>query len=416
MTISTFWKSQTLRTTFMFALGGVSFSLGHLVLARTLPTAEYAWIALMMTFSQLSIGLAPLGAEILVNRFAVNPDMYLLRRAITSSLIAAALLTGIACRFYHFPPALALTLFVACAGVGPNVIAGALYQSRKMFRQSLLISQIHNCVFLVAAVAAVAFRQPTSVHICAILAAGFLVVPVIAWRVLLAESPRPEAVSSRSLPWREGYSLVARGGAIIILMQAERLSIPALLNPEALATFAVLAALVVSPFRMLQRGVNYTLLPRLRGAVSLSERRRLIAAEGAIVGSIVLSASVLILMFVPAVVGLFLGDKYSIGYPLILAAVIAGFGKLLSSFSVTSVIALGSSKDLLRINIVAWGALLIAACAAVIGSRYGLIGIVYGVGLGWYAQFIGSLVLALPHFRHRNGEGRDTPEMAGGAE
>ena len=393
----------------MFALGGVSFSLGHLLLARALPTGEYAWIALMMTFSQLSIGLAPFGAEILVNRFAVNPDMYLLRRAITSSLIAAALLTGIACRFYHFPPALALTLFIACAGIGPNIVAGALYQSRKMFRQSLLISQIHNVVFLSAAAVAMVFQQPTSVHIRAILAIGYLLVPLIAWRVLLMESPRPEAVPSRSLPWREGYSLVARGGAIIILMQAERLSIPALLNPEALATFAVLAALVVSPFRMLQRGVNYTLLPRLRGAISISERRRLIIAEGAIVGSIVLPASVLIIVFVPEVVGLFLGDKYSIGYPLILSAVIAGFGKLLSSFSIASVLALGSSKDLLRINIVAWGSLLIAACAAVIGSRYGLVGIVYGVGLGWYAQFIGSLVLAVPHFRHWDGEESATP-------
>ena len=46
-----------------------------------------------------------------------------------------------------------------------------------------------------------------------------------------------------------------------------------------LATFGVLAAIAGSLFRVLSMGVGYTLVPRLRAAGSVLERRRLVAHE-----------------------------------------------------------------------------------------------------------------------------------------
>ena len=72
----------------------------------------------------------------------------------------------------------------------------------------------------------------------------------------------------------EQLDLVALLGAGLVFMQLERLVIPRVLTYEDLATFGVVSSLVASPFRMLQNAVFYTIIPRLRGAPPVEERRR----------------------------------------------------------------------------------------------------------------------------------------------
>ena len=110
-----------------------------------------------------------------------------------------------------------------------------------------------------------------------------MLVPYLAWGRLssnLGQSKTPE--ESSELKWDDGYSIVANTLAIIILATLERLSIPNLLGEKELATFAVLAAISGAPFKILQTGVRFTLLPRLRITQDKAEVRRILAHESAI--------------------------------------------------------------------------------------------------------------------------------------
>jgi hypothetical protein len=53
------------------------------------------------------------------------------------------------------------------------------------------------------------------------------------------------------------------------------------------------------------------------------------------------------------------------------------------------------------ISVLAWICLAIAAAAMVIGARYGLIGILYGVGSAWVLLAAGGTYLAVVSLRAR---------------
>jgi hypothetical protein len=44
-------------------------------------------------------------------------------------------------------------------------------------------------------------------------------------------------------------------------------------------------------------------------------------------------------------------------------------------------------------------AVAIAGGGAVVGARWGLVGLIYGVGLGWWARALFGTWLAIPHVR-----------------
>ncbi|MCH7782336.1 tetratricopeptide repeat protein, partial [candidate division KSB1 bacterium] len=113
---------------------------------------------------------------------------------------------------------------------------------------------------------------------------GNIGIALYAWNKLFGETPRGP---DRGAPfvWGEALSYAGVNAAYGLLTQLERLTIPKVLTLDELATFAVLAAIVGSPYRMLQLGVGYTLFPRLRATTTISERRRLICREGLIVAA-----------------------------------------------------------------------------------------------------------------------------------
>ena len=85
----------------------------------------------------------------------------------------------------------------------------------------------------------------------------------------------------------------------LVLIQLDRLVIPHVLPLQDLATYGVLAAIAGSLFRVLQMGVGYTLVPRLRVAGSVMERRRLISHEAKLVGGLVVAGSAAIWLVTP---------------------------------------------------------------------------------------------------------------------
>jgi len=96
----------------------------------------------------------------------------------------------------------------------------------------------------------------------------------------------------------------------------------------------------------------------------------------------------------PLLVDWLLEGRYTLAAALVLAVLISGLAKVLTAFGSTIVGAIGSTKALHGLTVLSWGGVALGLAGAVIGARWGLIGLVCGVGGGWLAQGLAGLVLA----------------------
>jgi hypothetical protein len=179
----------------------------------------------------------------------------------------------------------------------------------------------------------------------------------------------------------------------------ERLVIPHLLPLAQLALFGVLGAIAGSLFRVLQMGVGFSLLPRLRAAGTVLERRHLIAREARLVGAVALLGSVVIWFATPLVERWFLAGKYHLAGALVLAAIVSGIAKIANAFTKAAASALADPRELSLVNLVGWISAGIALGAAFVGARWGLVGVIYGVGLGWMVRAVVAFALIMRHLR-----------------
>src|SRR6185436_4745548 len=154
----------------------------------------------------------------------------------------------------------------------------------------------------------------------------------LGWGLLVRE-PGFRRERKEELVWSEALSLAGMDASGLLLVQLDRLLIARLLSLGELATYGVLAAIVGSLFRVLQMGVGYTLIPRLRVAASVSERRSLIRREIRLVTALVAGGALAIWLVTPLVERWLLGGKYHLTVPLMLAALASGVAKVLNAFS-----------------------------------------------------------------------------------
>jgi len=190
-----------------------------------------------------------------------------------------------------------------------------------------------------------------------------------------------------------------------VLIQIERLVVPRRLSLEDLALFGVLAAIAASPFRVLQQGVGYTMLPRLRAAGSVAERRKLLGKEARLAVAATAAASVGIVLVGPRIVDWWLAGKYVLTGPLLAAAVVSGAAKVACAFATSAATALCTEAELARLRGWAWAALAASFAACWAGATWGLVGVVYGAGLGWLGLAAAAGTLAAPHFAYRPDDG-----------
>jgi hypothetical protein len=184
-----------------------------------------------------------------------------------------------------------------------------------------------------------------------------------------------------------------------VLIQLERLVLPHVRPLADLALFGVLGSIAGSLFRVLQLGVGFSLLPRLRAAPTVAARRRLIAHELRLVGGIVLFGSAAIWFVTPLIERWFLAGRYHLAGGLVLAAIVSGIGKIANAFSKALASALALPRELALVNVFGWVSVAISVVAAIIGARWGLAGVIYGGALGWFLRFIFATVLIVRHLR-----------------
>jgi O-antigen/teichoic acid export membrane protein len=392
------WTSPTIRSVIIYGGSGLGFAGANLMLARLLPTTEYALFTLVIALSNLGYSLAPAGVDGIVNRRHLDAGPGLLRRTLGASLLVGAAFVVIAAAAYHMSPLLLLVLFVSTVAGGAMAVAGAQFQSERRYAISLALTQSPNLALLIAA-AAVLISQDREARLPLVISAlGFLAAALYGWSVLFRERAS-KGPRDTWFPWSEAFSFAGLNAAGLVLIQLDRLIIPYVLPLHDLATYGVLAAIAGSLFRVLQMGVGYTLLPRLRVASSVVERRQLIAHEGKLVAAMVVAGSAIIWIITPVIEHWFLQGKYHIGGSLLLAAVISGIAKIMNAFTKSTVTALATPGELSMVNLLGWASVGLAIPAAVFGARWGLAGVIYGVGFGWLLRALTALYVTLRHLK-----------------
>jgi len=372
-----------------FGLGGVGFALGNLLLARALSPAQFGVFTLFLALVQMGASLAPIGLQGQVNRHPTRAVS--LGRLLLTSAIVGATIAGVAWALYGMESALLAALFVSITAGGCTLVASSVFQSRLRFAAALGLSQSFAIILLaMGTVAAMTGGAP--LWLLGTLVAGqYVLLSIVGWSILGRQRP-PTAGEGHSL-W-EGLSLLGITAAALLLMQLERLLAPRLLTLEDTARFAVVATLVGSPFRMLQMGAGYTLLPRLRAATSPQARWRLIRHEALAVGLIGGAGGVTLLLAAPWIADRLLAGKYVLSSGLMLAALVSGVAKLADAIATTMVWALASARQLALLNWVSWACAGFGVVAGWLGARWGLLGLMYGVTAAWVCRGVVSGALA----------------------
>lgn len=382
----------------VYGASGLGFAGANLILARVLPTDQYAVFTLVIALVNLGFALAPAGVDGIVNRRHLEAGPHLLRRAMTAAVLVATALVVIAAIAYDLSRSALLILFISIIAGGAMQVAGAQFQSERRFAISLSITQSPNLALVIAALAVLLSNHHDATLPLAISAVGFVVAAVCGWQVLFRERASKGA-RENWFPWGEALSLAGINASGLLLVQLDRLVIPYVLTLHDLATYGVLAAIAGALFRVLQMGVGYTLVPRLRAAGTIPQRRRLIAQEARLVGAVVVAGSVTIWFVTPLIETWFLLGKYHLGPALLAATIFSGVAKIMNAFTKSAVTALATQAEVSLVNLFSWASVALAIPAAVIGAEWGLAGVIYGVGLGWLARAVTAFLITLRHLK-----------------
>jgi O-antigen/teichoic acid export membrane protein len=382
------WRSPALWSALVFAAGGVGFAAGNLFLARVLPEDEYGRVALFLALVQIGIVAGPVGMETVINRHGLHASSALLGRVSLTSACFGVVLALVAWRFYGLGAALAGVLAVTVLAAAVNRVGGAFFQSRSKFGFSLFLILIHNWIVLVAVPVVLFFDRPEALPAALTVTIGYVAMAVLGWRKGFEAQHSMNAagvpVPTRTL-WHEGLAAVGLQIAVGVFFQLDRLLIPNALSIRDLAVYSVVSSIAASPFRMLQTGLGFTLLPRLKACASRVAVRRLIWHEVLVMSVICGVAALAVLLVTPWLLGAVLKSRYSFPMTLLYALVVVGFVRVWSGVSSSVVAALGTARQLVILNLYSWLALAVATVAVFAARDFGLTGVVYGMGAGWLA-------------------------------
>ena len=390
--------SPTLRSMVVYGASGLAFAGANLLLARVMSTEHYAVLTLLVALSTLGYHLAPAGLDAVVTRGQIEVGPALLRRVAVAATAVGTGLCVVALAAYGLSAGTALLLLAATAAGGLMLVAAGRFQSQQRFPLALALVTSPNLLLLLGALATLAVQQRTATLPFAILAGGLVLAAGLGWMIVLRER-QPHAATSVSIPWGEAFALAGVSAAGMLLIQLERLVIPYVLPLADLALFGVLGAVAGSLFRLLQIGVGFSLLPRLRSAGSVLERRQLIANELRLTIVIAIGGAAAILVLTPLVERWLLAGKYHLPLGLVLAVLFSGIAKIAHAFAKAVATALATPRELAFVNAAGWISVALAIGGAVVAARWGLAGVIYGVGAGWLAWAVMSFVLVVRHLR-----------------
>jgi hypothetical protein len=406
-------RSPSLRAAVAMGLGGVCFSVGGLVLARELPTREYALVCLVLGIVSVAGNTAPLGLDQVLGRRGIRLDARWRRACLGASLATAFAAGAVAGLVYRLPLALmaCVTLITLTLGMAQSV--GAHFQGQRQFGIAVWMVQLLNGMVALIALLTLAASIGTATEVCGLIGIGGMLGAAAVWRLARREEASSGSCGGQLSPWtmrREALSLASMQAGGSTFLQLERLLVGPAVGLHALATYGVLAALVSSPFRLLQGAVQFTMIPRLRAAPDARARRSLLWREGAVVALPLVAGSAAIWLLAPPLAHWLLAGRYDFSATLITAMLFSGWLKLLNGFLTAVVVACGEERRLGWLSIICWSTLGVSVAGAFLAIPWGLVGVVLGIAAGWLARCLLASWLALACLKEPRPYLRATPQ------
>lgn len=397
--LSALLRSPALRAAAMLMAGGFGFAVANIMLARVLASSEFGSLSLFLALIQLGLTLGPFGLDLSINRHRLNASRELRNWGFMTSLASGILIAAAAWALYGVEAGMLACILIAAIASSFNRFGTAILQTQQRFGFSLLLGQIHNYVLLLAVPVLWLMRTEEALPIAAMIATSYLITCAIGWNA----SKRRRLGSGDSPPIRSFVRESIAGFGILlatqVLWQLERLVIPRTLSMEDLATFAVVAAIAGSPFRMLQIGAGHTLLPALRACRRREDVRHLMKHEGTIIFAAAAASVLVVVVVTPWIAEHFLKGRYDISAALLAAVILTGLVKVCNGFVGAIVQAFGTTAVLAKFNAMTWVGLIAGVACAAYGARYGVAGVVYGVGVAWLAMSLAAGILAIVSLR-----------------
>ena len=409
--LKAFFRSASLRTAAAMGVGGVGFSLGSLLLARLLPTEEYGLVSLFLGIVAVAGLTAPLGLDQVVARRGISLDARWRRAALGACVLTALAAAALAALVYHLSLALVADVALGTLALGVAQSAGGHFQGQQRLRAAVWVVQLLNGALALVAILDVGFGLATASEVCLLIAAAAVFGAIAIWSLVRHQ----QGVGERPQPWgvrREAMSLLTVQACSAGFMQLERLLLGPIVGLHELAVYSVLAALVSSPFRLLQAAVQFTLIPTLRVSGDARARRAKVVREAALVFVTVAAGSVAIWLLAPPLARWLTAGRYALSHALIAATLVSGFLKVLSGFTTAVVVSCGEERRLRILSFGCWGSIGISVAGAFLTGPWGLVAVLYGISAGWLVRILFTGWLALPFLRQtREGESRPRPEV-----
>lgn len=392
------YRSASLRTAAAMGIGGVCFSLGSLLLARVLPTQEYGLVSLVFGIVGVAGLTAPLGLDQVAARRGIRLDGGWRRAALAGTTLTALAAAAVAALVYHLSAALVASVALITVALGVAQSAGGHFQGQQHLRTAVWVVQLLNGAIALVALVDLGLGLPSAGEVCLAIAAVALLAAAAVWWLVR----RRQGTGDQPTPWRlrwEAMSLLTVQACSTAFIQLERLLLGPIVGWHDLAVYSVLAALVSSPFRLLQGAVQFTLIPTLRVAQDARARRAKLTREAALVFATIAAGSVAIWVLAPPIARWLTAARYELSHALIAATLVSGVLKVLSGFLTSVVVSCGEQRRLRLLSIVCWGSIGISVAGAFGTAHWGLVGVLYGISAGWLLRCVCTAWLALPHLQ-----------------
>jgi O-antigen/teichoic acid export membrane protein len=393
------YRSASLRAAAAMAIGGVCFSLGSLLLARVMPTEEYGLVSLVFGIVGVAGLTAPLGLDQVAARRGIRLDAYWRRAALGASVLTALVAATLASLVYHLSATLALSVALITLALGIAQSAGGHFQGQQHLRTAVWVVQLLNGALILVALLDLGIGLASAGEVCLAIAAVAVLAAAVVWLLMRR---REGAGDRQPTPWRlrgEAMSLLTVQTCSTAFIQLERLLLGPIVGLQDLAVYSVLAALVSSPFRLLQAAVQFTLIPTLRIAGDARARRAKITREATLVFVTIAAGSVAIWVLAPPLARWLTAGRYALSHALIAATLISGFLKVASGFLTSVVVSCAEERRLRMLSVVCWGSMGIGVAGAFFAGPWGLVAVLYGISVGWLIRCFSTAWLALPHLR-----------------
>lgn len=386
-------SQPTMRATAVFALSGLAFALGTLLLARSMPVEAFGQLSLAIALFNVFGLLAPVGVDQVMLRHHIDPSARLLAMLGMSGILLGGIVGTAYSHFNELPAGNSAALAIAIAAGGVIATLAALARTRHHEFPALLLVTAASWVLLLIGAASLLFSMNGALLPLALFAGGNVLAAAAGWHIL-GKKHLASVLTPAAIPWGEALSLLGIAAIGTLVLQLERLIIPPIIGISALAQFSVLASVAIFPFRLLTASAGFALVPKLRSATSLGKKHLLIKREIVSIVGLLVAATLGIVVLAPIVTPILTDGRYQIGVGLALAACFNGYAKVVQSFARALITACGSPQDIGHFNRLGWVGLTTSIAGAFAGSAWGLSGLLYGVTIGSMVGTVPALLLA----------------------